>query len=187
VDEKQLVRTSKFLSLVLRHRPQLAGLTLDSAGWVSVETLLRGCASKGLPITRDELDDVVARNTKQRFAFDETGTLIRANQGHSVEVDLELKPAEPPYVLYHGTSERAGAAIRREGLKKMRRHHVHLSADAETARIVGARHGKPLVLRVDARAMRGAGFTFYRSENGVWLVDNVPPEYLQSDINPSPS
>ncbi|MGA7732215.1 MAG: RNA 2'-phosphotransferase [Chloroflexia bacterium] len=181
MDEKQLVRTSKFLSLVLRHRPQLAGLTLDSAGWVSVEALLAGCASKGLPITRGELEEVVARNNKQRFAFDESGMLIRANQGHSVEVDLELEPAEPPDVLYHGTAERVGEAIRREGLKKMSRHHVHLSADVETARIVGARHGKPLVLRVNAGAMRAAGFTFHRSENGVWLVERVPPEYLQAD------
>jgi putative RNA 2'-phosphotransferase len=179
VDEKQLVRTSKFLSLVLRHRPQLAGLTLDSAGWVSVEALLAGCASKGLPITHDDLEEVVARNNKQRFAFDESGTLIRANQGHSVEVDLALESAEPPDVLYHGTAERAGEVIRREGLKKMQRHHVHLSVDVETARAVGARHGKPLVLQVDAEAMREAGFAFYRSDNGVWLVDSVPPEYLR--------
>jgi putative RNA 2'-phosphotransferase len=179
VDDKQLIRTSKFLSLVLRHRPQLAGLTLDSAGWVPVEELLAGCASKGVPISRDDLKEVVARNSKQRFAFDESGTLIRASQGHSVEVDLALEPAEPPDVLYHGTAERVGDVIRREGLKKMRRHHVHLSADAETARIVGARHGKPLVFRVDAGAMRAAGFTFYRSANGVWLVESVPPEYLR--------
>jgi putative RNA 2'-phosphotransferase len=181
MNERELIRISKFLSLVLRHRPQVAGLTLDSAGWVPVEAVLAGCASKGLPITRDELDEVVARNNKRRFAFDESGTLIRANQGHSVEVDLELEPAEPPDVLYHGTAERLGDAIRQEGLMKMRRHHVHLSADVETARIVGARHGKPLVFRVDAGAMRAAGFTFYRSENGVWLVDRVPPEYLRGE------
>ena len=182
MDDKELIRTSKFLSLVLRHKPQLAGLALDSAGWVSVEALLAGCASKGLPITRNDLEEVVARNSKRRFAFDESGTMIRANQGHSVEVDLELEPTEPPDVLYHGTSERAGDTIRREGLKKMSRHHVHLSADIETARIVGARHGKPLVFRVDAGAMQATGFTFYRSENGVWLVDRVPSEYLRDDV-----
>ena len=150
MDEKQPVRTSKFLSLVQRHRPQLAGLTLDSAG----------CASKGLPITRDDREEVVARNNKQRFAFDESERLIRANQGHSVEVDLGLEPAAALDVLYHGTAERVEEVSRREGLKKMSRHHVHLSADVETARIVGARHGKPLVFRVDAGVMRAAGFTF---------------------------
>jgi putative RNA 2'-phosphotransferase len=178
VDEKQLVRVSKFLSLVLRHRPELAGLTLGQAGWVNVDDLLAGCASKDVAITRAELDEVVEKNSKKRFAFDESGTMIRASQGHSVDVDLELEPAEPPDVLYHGTAETIGATIRREGLKKMRRHHVHLSADLETARVVGARHGKPLVFRVDAKAMHEKGFIFYRSANGVWLVEDVPPEYL---------
>lgn len=180
MDEKELVRTSKFLSLVLRHRPELAGLTLGQAGWVRVDDLLAGCARKGMPITRAELEEVVEGNNKKRFAFDESGELIRASQGHSVEVDLELEAHEPPDVLYHGTAESVGDIIRREGLKKMRRHHVHLSADIDTARNVGTRHGKPLVFRVDAKAMRAAGFVFYRSANGVWLVDEVPPQYLQA-------
>lgn len=179
MNEKELVRISKFLSLVLRHRPELADLTLGQAGWVEVDALLAGCAAKGMRITRDELVEVVDKNNKRRFAFDESGTLIRASQGHSVEVDLELESADPPGVLFHGTTERVGDIIRREGLKKMQRHHVHLSADLETARNVGARHGKPLVFRIDARAMQEAGFSFYRSANGVWLVDAVPPEYLR--------
>lgn len=143
--------------------------------------MLAGCASSGLPISREELEDVVARNNKQRFAFDESGMLIRANQGHSVDIDLDLKPADPPALLYHGTGEASGDAIRRTGLKKMSRHHVHLSADPETARNVGARHGRPVVFSVDAAAMRAAGLVFYRSANGVWLTDHVPPEFLQRE------
>jgi putative RNA 2'-phosphotransferase len=125
------------------------------------------------------LDEVVARNNKRRFSFDPTGTLIRANQGHSVAVDLQLEPVEPPAVLYHGTGHGAVEPIRREGLRKMARHHVHLSSDRETARAVGARHGRPVVFMVNAAAMRSAGHLFYRSDNGVWLVDHVPPEYLR--------
>jgi putative RNA 2'-phosphotransferase len=124
------------------------------------------------------LNEVVASNDKKRFSFDSTGTLIRANQGHSVEIDLQLEPAIPPDVLYHGTGHGAVEAILREGLCKMSRHHVHLSKDIATAKTVGARHGRPVVFAVDAAAMHEAGYTFYCSENGVWLVDSVPPEYL---------
>ena len=131
------------------------------------------------PITRAELDEVVARNTKRRYSYDPTGTLIRANQGHSVVVDLRLEPVTPPKVLYHGTGERSVETIMREGLRKMARHHVHLSPDVPTARAVGARHGRPTVLAVDAAAMQRDGHTFYLSENGVWLVDHVPAAYLQ--------
>ncbi len=131
------------------------------------------------PINRIELNEVVASNDKKRFSFDATGTLIRANQGHSVEVDLQLYAASPPDVLYHGTGQGAVEAILREGLCKMSRHHVHLSSDMTTARKVGARHGRPVVFTVDAAAMYRADHTFYCSENGVWLVDYVPPEYLQ--------
>lgn len=179
MDEARLVRTSKFLSKHLRHQPARLGLILAQGGWVGVEALLAACARHGMPLTRDELDEVVAGNNKQRFAYDETGTRIRANQGHSVDVDLLLEPVAPPAVLYHGTGHGAVAAIRREGLRRMRRHHVHLSPDVATATTVGARHGRPVVFAVDAAAMHGAGYVFYRSANGVWLVERVPPEYLR--------
>ena len=178
MDPRQLVRTSKFLSLHLRHRPDRLGLELEPGGWVDVEVLLAAAARVGQPITRGELDEVVASNDKRRFSFDPTGTRIRANQGHSVAVDLHLPPVEPPPRLYHGTDERAAAAIAREGLRKMRRQHVHLSPDPETARRVGARHGRPVVFEVDAAAMHAEGHTFFRAENGVWLVDAVPAPFL---------
>ncbi len=177
--EPQLTRISKTLSYHLRHRPDALGLTLGPGGWVAVDDLLAALARQGKPVTRAELDEVVAWNPKQRFAFDETGARIRASQGHSVAVDLELAPVEPPAVLYHGTGAQSVAAILREGLRKQQRHHVHLSADVATARAVGARHGRPVVLQVDAAAMRTAGHVFYRSANGVWLVDAVPPEFFQ--------
>ncbi len=179
MDEARLVRASKYLSKHLRHQPERLGLTLAPGGWVEVAALLAACAAHGMPLTRAELDEVVARNNKQRFAYDETGTLIRANQGHSVDVDLQLEPAVPPPVLYHGTGHAAVEAIRREGLRRMRRHHVHLSSDVATATTVGARHGRPVVFAVDAAAMHRAGFVFYRSANGVWLVERVPPQYLR--------
>jgi len=176
--DERLIHTSKFLSKYLRHDPAGLGLTLAPGGWVDVSDLLNACAKKRLPLTREELNEVVAKNSKQRFSYDETGARIRANQGHSVDVDLQLVPATPPPVLYHGTGHGAADAIRREGLRKMRRHHVHLSADGETARIVGARHGRPVVFLVDVQAMHADGHVFYCSENGVWLVDEVPPRYL---------
>jgi putative RNA 2'-phosphotransferase len=178
-NDDQLTRISKTLSYHLRHRPDALGLSLGPGGWVAVDDLLAALARRGTAISRAELEEVVARNTKRRFAFDATGERIRASQGHSVEVDLELEPVAPPAELYHGTGERTVAAILREGLRKMRRHHVHLSADQETARAVGARHGRPVVLVVDAAAMRGAGHYFYRSANGVWLVEAVPAAYLR--------
>lgn len=177
VDEARLVRLSKFLSKHLRHEPERLGLALMPGGWVPVDDLLAASA-RFLPITREELEEVVARNNKQRFSFDPTGSLIRASQGHSVPVDLQLEPSEPPPVLYHGTAERFIESIMRSGLRKMSRHHVHLSPDVETAWRVGARHGKPVVLAVDAARMSAGGHVFYRSENGVWLVGGVPPEYL---------
>jgi len=181
VDDKRIVKISKFLSKHLRHSPEALGLRLEAGGWVEVETLLRACAKRGFEITRTQLEEVVAQNDKQRFSFDETGTRIRANQGHSVEVDLQLEPLAPPPVLYHGTARHNVAAILETGLRKMNRHDVHLSTDVETATKVGRRHGAPVVLRVEAAAMHEAGFTFYRSANGVWLVESVPPEYLRTD------
>jgi putative RNA 2'-phosphotransferase len=178
-DQRRLTRISKYLSLHLRHRPADLGLVLDPGGWVPIEALLAAAAEHDFPILRTELDQVVAESDKQRFGLDPTGTRIRANQGHSVEVDLQLAPASPPAVLYHGTGPRALAAIRREGLRKMQRHQVHLSADVETATRVGARHGRPSLFSIDTAAMQRDGFTFYVSTNGVWLVERVPPEYLE--------
>jgi putative RNA 2'-phosphotransferase len=179
MDNRRLVRMSKFLAKHLRHSSEALGLTLAPGGWVNVADLLAACAGVGFPITRDELEDVVAHNNKRRFSFDSAGTRIRANQGHSTEVDLQLSPADPPAVLYHGTGRSAVEAILAQGLMKMARHHVHLSRDVETARSVGARHGSPVVFAVDAAAMVADGYVFYLSDNGVWLVDHVPPNYLK--------
>lgn len=178
MNERDRVRLSKLLSYHLRHDPGGLGLTLEPGGWAPVEAVLAGCARKGVRVGVAELREVVASSDKQRFALDPDGTKIRANQGHSVDVDLQLRPTEPPAILYHGTGERAVAAILREGLRKQQRHHVHLSSDVDTARKVGARHGRPAVLRVDAAAMRAEGVQFFRADNGVWLVDHVPPRYL---------
>jgi putative RNA 2'-phosphotransferase len=141
--------------------------------------LLAACRQHGVPLTRAELDEVVRRNDKQRFAFDETRTRIRANQGHSVPIDLGLEPVPPPPILFHGTSARFVPSILDDGLLKMRRHHVHLSPDRETARRVGARHGPPAIFQVGAAAMAAEGVPFYRSANGVWLVGHVPPRFLR--------
>jgi putative RNA 2'-phosphotransferase len=162
----------------LRHRPERLGLELGPGGWVEVDALLEACARQRLPIRRAELEEVVERNDKERFAFDPSGTLIRAQQGHSVPVDLLLEPAELPPLLYHGTPERNLPAIWDGGLQSMGRHHVHLSPEEATADHVGRRRGRPVVLSVHASAMRRDGWGFYRSGNGVWLVEHVPPRYL---------
>ncbi|MFF3030293.1 RNA 2'-phosphotransferase [Streptomyces rubiginosohelvolus] len=177
MDERRTVKVSKYLSKHLRHQPERIGVTLDENGWVGVETLLSAAAFHGFAISRAELDHVVTVNDKRRFTVD--GDRIRANQGHTVSVDLDLPPAEPPAYLYHGTVARAMDAIRAEGLRPMTRHHVHLSPDRETATRVGARRGRPLVLTVDAGAMHRAGHVFRVSANGVWLADAVPPEFLR--------
>src|SRR5262249_51921724 len=150
MDEARLVHISKFLSKHLRHQPERIGLTLDPGGWVSVDELLAACARAGLLLTRAELDEVVARNDKARFSYDASGKRIRANQGHSVEVDLELEPVAPPALLYHGTGAGAMEAILREGLKRMRRHHVHLASDRASAEMVARRPGPPVIFGVDA-------------------------------------
>lgn len=175
------VRASKRLSLVLRHAPERIGISLSPDGWVAVDELLAALARDGLPLTRAQLDEIVRHSDKQRFAFDATGTRIRANQGHSVPVELGLPEATPPPVLYHGTVERSLAAIEHDGLRPMRRHHVHLSATHDTATAVGARRGTPVVLTVDTAAMVKAGYRFQVSANGVWLVGHVPPEYLSPE------
>ena len=179
MDERHLIKLSKYLSRHLRHQPEAIGLTLELGGWVAVDTLLESVARHGVLLSQAELEEIVARNNKRRFAFDETGQRIRANQGHSIPIDLQLAPTLPPDLLYHGTSVVALGAILRDGLRKMRRHHVHLTDDLATAKRVGARHGAPVVLLVDAAAMAHDGHQFYRSENGVWLTEDVAPRYLR--------
>jgi putative RNA 2'-phosphotransferase len=179
MDRTRMIKVSKYLSKHLRHQPERLGLTLAPGGWVAVDELLAACARQRFPVSRAELDEVVAQSDKQRFAFDPTGTQIRANQGHSVEVDLQLEPVTPPPVLYHGTAEYNVASVQETGLHRMARHHVHLSPDVRTATAVGGRRGKPVIFTVDAAAMHQAGYLFYRSANGVWLVDSVPPEFLR--------
>ncbi|HLL21936.1 MAG TPA: RNA 2'-phosphotransferase [Kofleriaceae bacterium] len=171
-------RVSKFLSLVLRHDPARIGITLDEAGWTDVDALLAACAAHGVAITRAELDALVASSDKQRYALSPDGARIRANQGHSVPVSLGLLPATPPERLYHGTVDAALPGIRAQGIVKGARHHVHLSADMPTATKVGSRRGKPVLLVVRAAEMAAAGHVFYRSENGVWLADHVPPAFI---------
>lgn len=178
-------RASKFLSLVLRHEPARIGITLDAAGWTDVAALLDALAAHGQPLTRAELDEIVRTSDKQRFALSADSTRIRANQGHSVEVELGLPAVVPPDVLYHGTVAAALPGIRVQGLVKGERHHVHLSADIETANKVGGRRGRPVVLAIDARGMAATGHTFYRSENGVWLVDHVPVAFIT--FSPAPA
>lgn len=181
MDPARQVKISKYLSQHLRHSPERLGLTLAPGGWVIVDELLSACAAHQFPITYAELEAVVAGSDKQRFSFDDTKTRIRANQGHSVAVDLQLEPQVPPDILYHGTGNATVPLILQSGLLKMSRHHVHLSQDLETARKVGMRHGRPVILSVNAAAMQQAGFSFYCSDNGVWLVDHVPPQYLTID------
>lgn len=171
-------RISKRLSYHLRHAPERIGLELDDGGWADVGVLLTALAAHGTVVSRAELERVVAENDKQRFAFDETGTRIRASQGHSIPVDLALVATAPPAELFHGTVDRFLPAIRREGLRPMDRHHVHLSAAVDTARKVGARRGNPVVLTVASGRMAETGHEFFVSANGVWLVAAVPAEYL---------
>ncbi|VEP14341.1 putative RNA 2'-phosphotransferase [Hyella patelloides LEGE 07179] len=175
----RLVKISKFLSYHLRHRPDLLGLELSPGGWVEVNRLLQAAKKHNFSISSLELQQVVEQNDKQRFSFNERGNLIRANQGHSVRVDLQLKPVTPPDVLYHGTYSKAIASIKKQGLKKMSRHHVHLSSDINTAQRVGARRGYPVIFQIDALAMSKAGYIFYCSDNGVWLTEEIPVKYLQ--------
>ncbi|AGC75778.1 putative RNA 2'-phosphotransferase [Nonlabens dokdonensis] len=170
---------SRFLSLVLRHDPSKIGITLDNQGWIAVDTLLTQLKEHDKEISFDTLKNVVETNDKQRFAFNEDQTKIRANQGHSITVDLKYRPLEPPELLYHGTVAKFVDGIKEKGLLKMNRHHVHLSESLETAIKVGARRGKPIILTVQATAMYKAGYQFYKSENQVWLTDVVPTNYIE--------
>ncbi|GAA5081025.1 RNA 2'-phosphotransferase [Thermocatellispora tengchongensis] len=171
-----MVRISKYLAKHLRHQPERIGIALDPHGWVEVDVLLGAAAAHGFPISRAELEQVVAANDKQRYAIQDGR--IRASQGHSVAVDLDLPAVAPPEWLYHGTVAAALRPIRAEGLRRMRRQYVHLSPDRETATRVGARRGRPVVLGVDAGRMHRDGHEFRVSANGVWLVEHVPPEYI---------
>jgi len=185
--ERQRTAISKFLSFVLRHRPGSIGVQLDAQGWVEIEHLLQQCRAHGREISRAMLEEVVATNSKQRFAISEDGVRIRASQGHSTAVDLAYEPATPPEILFHGTVASCLDSIRERGLDRMSRHHVHLSADSETARAVGGRRGRPVVLRVLAGAMHRDGHTFFLSANGVWLTDAVPAAYLELSEEPRAS
>lgn len=176
--KKDHIRISKFLSLVLRHRPKRINIQLDEQGWVSVDELLTAMRKHAFPLSLEILREVVASNDKQRFAFSEDGTLIRASQGHSVKIDLAYQPLQPPEILFHGTARKFLPSIRQHGLIKKSRHHVHLSPDRETARRVGSRHGTPVILEVQAGEMHRAGIAFFQSENGVWLVAAVAVAYL---------
>lgn len=179
MNSQEITRSSKFLSLVLRHEPHKAGLTLDGAGWTPVQALLQGCAAAGHALTLEQLQHIVTSNAKKRFEFSPDTTLIRASQGHSVEVELDYQPKVPPAMLYHGTASRFLDAIREKGLLKMNRHHVHLSAETRVTMEVGARHGVPVLLSIDAAAMHDRGHVFFQSTNGVWLTDQVPPEHIR--------
>jgi len=173
-----LNNTSKFISLILRHQPGVIGISLDEHGWADVAELIAGLG-RTRPFDMDMLEEIVRTDSKQRYSFNEDKTLIRANQGHSIPVDVELPETEPPEYLYHGTGQKYVESIDKSGLLPKSRLYVHLSADMETARKVGSRHGKPVVYQVDCKGMRKAGHVFYRSVNGVWLVKAVPVEYLE--------
>jgi putative RNA 2'-phosphotransferase len=176
---QQLTSTSKFLSLVLRHQPSAIGLSLDAGGWVSIDELLAKAALANHTLSRALLEEVVETSDKKRFAISEDGLRIRANQGHSVNIDLGLAPLTPPARLYHGTASRFLDAVLAEGLTKRQRQHVHLSENRDTAISVGTRYGEPVLLAVDAQRMSADGHLFYRSDNNVWLTDHVPAAYLR--------
>jgi putative RNA 2'-phosphotransferase len=171
-------RISRYLSLVLRHAPEKAGLTLDPQGWVEIDALILGAGENGVRFSRVDFDRVVAENDKQRFEVSPDGRCVRAAQGHSVSVDLGHEPQAPPAVLFHGTHPGAVEAIGREGLRPMKRQQVHLSATIETATRVGARRGAPVVIEVDSARMHRDGTPFWKAANGVWLCDAVAPRYL---------
>jgi len=172
------VQLSKFLSFVLRHKPDAIGLALDAQGWADIDDLIEKGNASGTPFNRDDLLRVVETSDKKRFSISADGSRIRAPQGHSVSVELGLAAKEPPPILYHGTATRFVESILSEGLKPQTRQQVHLSRDEVTAHRVGQRHGKPVIFTVDAARMHAQGFSFYLADNGVWLTDQVPPQFL---------
>ena len=176
-----LTDTSRFISLILRHKPETIGITLDEHGWANVNELIEGI-SRTRPFDMEMLEEIVRTDNKQRYSFNEDKTLIRANQGHSIPVDVELPEKQPPEVLYHGTGEKFTASIDEKGLIPKSRLYVHLSQDGATAKNVGSRHGKPVIYEVDAAQMAADGYTFYLSVNGVWLTKEVPVRYLKKRL-----
>lgn len=173
-----LTHHSKFLSLILRHKPAQIGLTLDENGWANVQELIGKAKTAGFSFTPELLNEIAETNNKKRFAFNEDKTRIRASQGHSIEVKLDLQAVEPPEFLYHGTVEKFLPSILKEGLQKMQRQHVHLSKDTETATHVAARRGKPVILKINSARMFSDGCAFFISENNVWLCNEVLPQYI---------
>lgn len=174
-----LNKSSKFISLILRHKPETIGITLDEHGWANVNELINGINNSGRNIDMEILEEIVRTDNKQRYSFNEDKTLIRANQGHSITVNVELKEMVPPDILYHGTATRFLDSIKQQGIKSMSRLYVHLSKDYETAVNVGNRHGKHCVLKIDAKRMHSDGIKFYLSENGVWLTKFVDWKYVK--------
>lgn len=173
-----LTETSKFISPILRHHPEVIGIALDEHGWADVDELIAGIA-KSRPFDMNMLEEIVSTDKKQRYSFSDDKSLIRANQGHSVPVDVELEAQTPPETLWHGTGAKSVPSIDEQGLKRMSRLYVHLSGDYDTAVTVGRRHGRPVVYEVETGRMARAGFKFYQSVNGVWLTDNAPAQYLR--------
>ena len=178
MEQKGLTETSRYISLILRHKPQVIGISLDEHGWANVEALIRGVNQRH-QLTMELLEEIVRTDEKRRYSFNEDKTLIRANQGHSVPVDVEPEEIAPPALLYHGTAEKYTESIEQYGLLPKTRLHVHLSGDVETARKVGARHGKTVIYLVDSKKMAEDGYRFFRSVNGVWLTERVPAAYLK--------
>lgn len=180
-EERRLERLSKFISMILRHKPEAIGITLDEHGWADVDELIKGINETGeeIEFSKDTLETIVKTDKKQRYSFSQDKTLIRANQGHSIPVDVELEKKEPPKVLYHGTGVKSVKAIQKQGLLPMERLYVHLSTDVETATNVGKRHGTPVIFQVNAEQMQKDGYDFFQSVNGVWLTKEVPAKYLE--------
>ena len=176
--ERRLERLSKFISMILRHKPEVIGITLDEHGWANVDELVEGI-NKNEAFSKATLEKIVKTDKKQRYSFSQDKTLIRANQGHSIPVDVELEKKEPPKVLYHGIGVKSVKAIQEQGLLPMERLYVHLSTDVETATNVGKRHDTPVIFQVNAEQMQKDGYDFFQSVNGVWLTKEVPTKYLE--------
>lgn len=181
MSKDHLEKASRFLSYALRHKPGEAGIQLDHNGWTTVPLMLAALKKNGLHLSLEQLQHLVATNNKKRFEFSEDATKIRASQGHSVKIDLALKPSVPPNVLYHGTAKRSLDEILASGIKRISRNHIHLSPDVDTARNVGSRHGVPVIIEIDSKKMHDEGHIFYKSANGVWLTETtITPNFFLS-------
>ena len=180
-EERRLERLSKFISMILRHKPEVIGITLDEHGWADVDELIKGINETGeeVEFNKTTLEKIVKTDKKQRYSVSQDKTLIRANQGHSIPVDVELEKKEPPKILYHGTGVKSVKAIQEQGLLPMERLYVHLSTDVETATNIGKRHGTPVIFKVNTEQMQKDGYDFFQSVNGVWLTKEVPAKYLE--------